>query len=121
MTTQTSTEAERDRRFNTVLLPLVQALEKGQPLDREQVLAAHPEFAAELAEFFAGREYLERMTGREAGGGRPPDPVAEPAQLGEFRLLREIGRGGMGIVYEAEQLSLGRRVALKVLPYAASL
>jgi serine/threonine protein kinase len=72
-------------------------------------LAAHPEIATQLEECICGIEFIHEAE----------SPLAWSRPVGDFRILREIGRGGMGAVYEAEQLSLGRRVALKVLRFGS--
>jgi hypothetical protein len=85
-------------------------LQAGGAPDRGQLLAEHPALAAQLEACLAGIEFIHRATRTVAAD-------EAPTQLGEFRILRELGRGGMGVVYEAEQTSLRRRVALKVLRF----
>jgi serine/threonine protein kinase/Flp pilus assembly protein TadD len=91
--------------------------------DREQFLARHADIAAALAECLDGLDFIQAAAPRLQQSADTALAGSPPAEglLGDFRLLREVGRGGMGVVYEAEQVSLGRRVALKVLPFAAAL
>lgn len=82
--------------------------------------AKYPELADEILDLFPTMLALEKLSDESPEEStRPADAFEHPAQLGDLKLIREIGRGGMGIVYEAEQESLGRRVAVKILPERA--
>ncbi len=84
----------------------LERLAAGEAPDVAAFVRRYPQVAGVLPQVLPALELLR--------ASRPLE--AAPTVLGEFRLLREIGRGGMGVVYEAEQVPLGRRVALKVLP-----
>jgi eukaryotic-like serine/threonine-protein kinase len=96
-------------------------LESGAVPNRQAHFDQCPELAAMLAECFDGID-LAHAAGHSLRSDHAPVQPRFPSEpLGDFKIIRELGRGGMGVVYEAVQLSLGRRVALKVLPFAASL
>src|SRR5262249_25528573 len=113
----------------------LEAADRGQPPRREVLLARYPDLAAELSEFLAGQDRVERLASPlrwVAGAARleslpvsdtpRPDtvpsalmPAEFPPPFGDYELLAEIGRGGMGVVYRARQKSLNRTVALKMI------
>jgi serine/threonine protein kinase/WD40 repeat protein len=112
--------------FDFLVDRLLAKLRAGQPLDWSAINREHPEHAGRLRSMAVAIEAVGDLSGADASvisklalKYGQEEPV--PGMLGDFRILREVGRGGMGVVYEAEQVSLDRRVALKVLPFAATL
>ncbi len=136
--------ARHQEELQEILLEYVEAAQTGCAPERAQFLQDHPEFATDLTEFLAHYQQINRLASplrdsavrcagwelldsvlqptpptERTGSSRTSDQIRDLGQLGDYRLLREIGCGGMGIVYEAEQISLRRKVALKILPFAA--
>lgn len=84
--------------------------------------SSHPELAEQISEVFPMMRLMEQNAPNlHAETPSSIGKLQDLKQLGEFRILREIGRGGMGVVYEAMQESLSRRVALKVCPFTDAL
>lgn len=108
---------EDDPRLLQVSREYLSELEAGRFPDRQAYLARYPELAEVLSECLDGIELAHSLRPMNL----PPPAEFSGSPLGDFQITREIGRGGMGVVYEAVQISLGRRVALKVLPFAAAL
>jgi serine/threonine-protein kinase len=86
----------------------------GEPVDRETLIAKHPEYHDALQDYFADVDLVERLATGSANGDAAAVP-ALPREFGEYSLRKEIGRGGMGIVYKAREHTTGRLVALKML------
>ncbi|MCO8123068.1 protein kinase [Stieleria sp. TO1_6] len=115
---------DQQTRLTTQLDRYLTALENGQPLDAGVIAAENPDIAAVF------QSYLKKLHALY-GVATTPDATGPietldrlttgTTTLGDFTIQREIGRGGMGVVYEATQNSLSRRVAIKLLQIASLL
>lgn len=115
-----SEELERDP-FEELASEFAERYRNGEVPSIEEYANSHPDLAEEIRELFPTIAAMEKSKARSSPTIKPLLETLPIQQLGDFRLLGEIGRGGMGIVYEAEQISLGRHVAVKVLPQQALL
>jgi tRNA A-37 threonylcarbamoyl transferase component Bud32/tetratricopeptide (TPR) repeat protein len=110
--------------LDAVIAAYLQEVEAGVVPEREALLARHPDLSGRLRAFFADYDRLDRQAadlhlsgdpGRTIDGAEAPGELPRVRYFGDYELLEEIARGGMGIVYKARQTSLNRIVALKMI------
>lgn len=116
MIDETGSDAGQDeQRLAEQVAEVADRIARGEMPESRSIGADHPDEDEALHRLLPAIRWLSEL-GDDLTAEADPGWLARPADiLGDFRLGREIGRGGIGVVYEATQLSLGRRVALKVL------
>lgn len=105
-----------DEKLDRILAEYVVSEESGQPINRQQLLDDHPEYALRLREFFADRDRFKQFARPLKTNvlGRTELP-ATIKYFGDYELLEVIAAGGMGVVYKARQTTLNRIVAIKMV------
>jgi serine/threonine protein kinase/formylglycine-generating enzyme required for sulfatase activity len=106
--------------FGQIADEFVEAFRQGKRPSIEEFARRYPAHADEIREMLPALVLMEKarapdLTAGEGANATAPAAAPPLRQLGDYQILREVGRGGMGVVYEAQQLSLGRHVAIKVL------
>src|SRR5262245_42942551 len=132
MAVEPPNQTEREQRLDEVLGDYLEAVENGTAPSREELLRSHPDLADDLRAFLDADQQFDslmaplrqvslRPSGSDRGldgrllPGLPPAGPATPRQVGDYELLDEVARGGMGVVWRARQASLNRIVAVKTI------
>jgi serine/threonine-protein kinase len=112
---------DRDERLASLLDDLTRQQRDGGTPDFDPIARQHPDLADELRQLWAAAQMADalarvpRATVTLPPASRLPLGAEPPKIFGDFELIRELGRGGMGVVYETRQRSLNRTVALKMV------